>query len=623
MTNVFETSQKLVVENVKEKSFNSSQNTDDLTEIKGIGQGTAIKLNNANIISFKQLADVSPEILSEIPGINLTTANKFITGAKNILDGYQDQSSFNEENLVKEKAVEIVKHEKEAEIGEVGSLEVVEVIDEEDLLREKHKRQEEKIELTQEQWFDDKFNYSRHSASSPPVSKKISNESIREIEEAQELFDQTPEQSENLFNEESYMVKEPIEEDSREETSFVPETNNVLDFERISKISKRQDTREETRLIIEKMLKNSGYYAIPNTSNTLNPFIENIDILGCKLVRVSKWVNHIFLIPIKISALEGTVLVDEVKLDYDTKTIDGRIESMSRLRHYYNNLLSTRDLAFDDIINGKMFREFFQKYLQVNLMLEKSVENKKLFFISGQTQYKVLIEPIMLCKTPPRCMEKSLSFPYQRSTNIHVIHQPDLSLLLEFMEQKYRLIESRVTNSNTIKDYQKIDEKFRANVRIASIPLVGYAIALSFIYFAGYFFLLRLFNSIGFAIVGIYLSILTYLYLKFYRAKRELSLEFETPYYMQNLEFREIDLLEFKDQYTPEYMAQFGYECFGKERRFKVLEQIEKESFKNSVDVKKIELDPTVMSKSEEGMEKVVLDDKSEYSNKYLSFLDD
>ena len=92
---------------------------------------------------------------------------------------------------------------------------------------------------------------------------------------------------------------------------------------------------------------------------------------------------------------------------------------------------------------------------------------------------------------------------------------------------------------------------------------------------------------------------------------------------MQNLNFTEIDLLEFKDQFTPEDMAQFGYECFGKNRSFKVLEQIEKESFANNKDAKKVESDSIVASEVEEETEEAVSIDKTEYSNKYLSFLDD
>jgi len=622
MTNVFENSQKLVVENAKEKSFISPQTADDLTEIKCIGPGTALKLNRANFYTFKQLADISPDILSEIPGISNTTAYKFITGAKNLLGEFPDENSFKKQHQVLEKAIEIVKKKKETEVDNIETFEVAEVIVEEDLPQEEFQREEKPIETTQKQWFNDKFNYSRLTASYPPLSERSSEESKVEIEEIEE---QPQEQIDNIFNEESSIVETPElpEEDSREETSFVPEIGEIFEAENIPKISKIRDEREETKIEIEESLKNSGYYVIPNTISTLNPFVENIDYIGCKLVRVSKWVNHIFIIPIKICDLEETVLVDEAKLDYNTGTNVSKPESISRLRHYRINLLDTRDLMFDDIVNDRKFREFFQKYLQVNLTLEKSVENKKLFFISGQTQFKVLIEPIMLCKTPPRCMEKSISFPYQRNTNLHVIHRLDLSHLLGFLEQKYRLIESRLKSSNTIKNYQKMDEKFRTNVRIASIPLVGYAIALAVIYFAELFFLLRLFNSIGFAVIGIYLSTLAYLYFKFYRTKKELAIEFETPYYMQNLEFSEIDLLEFKDQFTTENMAQFGYECFGKGKSYKVLEQIEEDNFKNSVLINQKELEPQVIDKSMEDIEESASIDNSKYNNKYLSFLED
>ncbi len=604
MTNIFENSQKWIIENAKDKSYISPKTADILTEIEGIGLDIALKLNMVNIYTYKQLADVSPDVLSEIPGINITTAYKFITEAKNLLG-----------------------EEKETEVDNIKTFDVAEVIVEEEFPQEEFQKKEEPIETTQEPWFDNKFNYSRLTASHPFNSECSSKEPELKFEEIQEQLEPPQEQSDNIFNEESFMVEGPVleelEEDSREEISFVPDITGILEAEKIRKMSTIRDEREKIKIKIEKSLENSGYYSIPKTISALNPFIENIDYIGCKLVRVSKWVNHIFIIPIKICNLEGTVLVDETELTFNTRSNVNKTESMSRLRNDCKNLLNTRDLIFDDIVNNRKFREFFQKYLQVSLTLEKSAKNKKLFFISGQTQYKVLIEPIMLCKTPPRCMEKSISFPYQRNTNIHIIHQPDLSPLLGFLEQKYRLIESRVKSPNTIKNYQKTNEKFRTNVRIASIPLVGYAIALAVIYFAEFFFLLRLFNSIGFAIVGIYLSILAYLYFKFYRTKKELAIEFETPYYMQNLEFSETDLLEFKDLFTTEHMAQFGYECFGKEKIYKVLEQIEKDSFISSVDVKQIQIDSQGILESNEEMEEGVSLDNSKFNNKYLSFLED
>ena len=592
MTNVFENSQKLDVEESKGKSFKSTSITEDLTELKGIGPSTALKLNRANINTIKQLADVSPNELSVISGVNINAAQKFITEAKNHLPEYNFET-----------------------------FDVAEIFIDEKLLQEESDGKVD-IKKDSQEHFNDKNNFSQLSASYPPVIDKSSKEN-KEINE--EIQEQPLEQIENMFNEESYVVEKPVspEEDSREETSSVPDISEMLEVESIRKMSKMREEREETNINIEESLKNSGYYIIPNTIATISSFMENIDYIGCKLVRVSKWVNHIFIIPIKICDLKGTILVDEAKLDYNTISNGSKTESMSRLQHYRKSLLYTRDLMFDDIVNDRKFRDFFQKYLQVSLSLEKSVENKKLFFVSGQTQYKVLIETIMLCKGPPRCMEKSISFPYQRNTNVHVIHQPNLSQLVGFLEQKYNLIESRVKSSSTVKDYQKMGEKFRINVRLVSIPIIIYAVVLAVIYFAEFFFLLRLFNSIGFAIVGIYFTLLAYLYFKFYRTKKELAIEFETPYYMQNLEFSEIDLLEFKDHFTTEHLAQFGYECFGKGKSFKVLDQIEKDSFLNSINTKKDETNSQFMVEPEEEMEEDVSVESSNYTNKYLSFLDD
>lgn len=596
MTNVFENSQKLDVEEPQKKSLKSDLITEDLTVIKGIGPSTVSKLTKANINSMKQLADFTPKELSLISGVKIKMAEKFITEARNHLSEYDYEPFDVAEIFIDEKFLQ------------EESDEIPESIKDDD--------KEIKLETTQEKWFEDKFDYSRLSTSYPPISGNQSKEPEAIIEEVQE---QPQEQMENIFNEESFIAEKLIytEEDSRENIPLITETDESIKVKSFPEILNPRIGSEEIENKVEESLKLSGYYIIPNSISALNSFMENIDYIGCKLIHVSKWVNHIFIVPIKLWDQEETVLVNESQLK------SHKNESKNRLRQYHRKLLHTRDVIFDDIVNDDKFREFFQKYLQVNLLLEKSVENKKLFFVSGQTQYKILIEPIMVCKTSPRCMEKSISFPYQRNTNIHVIYRSDLTALLGFLEQKYELIESRVKSSNKIKDYQKMGNKFRINVRIASIPLIGYATVLAIIYFAEFFSLLRLFNSIGFAIVGIYSILLVYLYLKFYRTKKELAVEFETPYYMQNIEVSEIDLLEFKDQFSTEYMVQFGYECFGKDKSFKILEKNEKENLLNSTKVKKDELSTQIQFEPEESKEEAISIENSKYMNKYLSFLDE
>ena len=572
MTDVFENSQKLDVEELKEKPLKSNL-TEDLTVITGIGPNTALKLSKANINTIKQLANIKPSELSVISGVSINAAQKFISEAKNLLPGYDFET-----------------------------FDVAEIFFEEKFLQEESNRNPEMFTSSQQE--------------DPSISENQSQEHELVIEQVQDRFQ---EQTEYTFNEESFMVEEPIflEEDSREETQLVPEMHKMQEIETIPEAFKPSTELDIFENMVEQSLRASGYYIIPNSISSLNSIMDNIDYLGCKIVRVSRSINHIIIVPVKLLDVDGTVLVNESQLN------STNIDSRNRIRRCYKDLLKTGDSIFDDILNDNKLREFFQKYLQVNLILEKSVENKKLFFVSGQTQYKILIEPILVCRTSPRCMEKSILFPYQRSTNVHVVQHSYLSQLLDFIEQKYGFIETRVKNSSTVEDYQKKDHKFRTHVRVISIPIIGYAIALAVIYFAELYFLLRLFNRIGFAIIGIYLTMLTYLYSKFYKAKKQLAVEFETPYYLQNLEFSEADLLEFKDMFSTELLAQFGYECFGKEKRFKILDKVEQENYMKNLHKNKKEDMPHIIHESNKINKDFLTDENPAYNSKYLSFLED
>jgi hypothetical protein len=278
---------------------------------------------------------------------------------------------------------------------------------------------------------------------------------------------------------------------------------------------------------------------------------------------------------------------------------------------------------YEDLAINQNIREFFQKYLQITLSLERGFGNKSLILLSGSTQYKIIIEPILLCNNPPRSMEKTLAFPYQRSKNLHAVTRIDLASLITFLENKYRMIEKRTKKTNSVKDYRLSEEKLRTRVRVASLPIFWYSVALFIIYFAELYFLLRLLNTIGLAIVGIYISLLTLFYFNFYRNKKQFAVQFETPYYLQNLEFSEIDLLDFKEDLTDELLTQFGYECLGKNARFGVIEQSETNTLKHNLDVNRSKPDFQKMFEPEQIKTETVSNSTTKYGSKYSSFLDD
>ena len=676
MTDVYE---KLKVDLPEEKTIALPQDIDDLTKIKGIGSGTAEKLNIRKIYTYRQLAEITPEKLSEAPGVGIATARKIIEEAKKFLIGIQEESivklpepSKEEPVIVQRIKEEILSEELKPEAYEIVETEIEEdfelkeVIQQrndtpykqllarsddkiENAILEQEEREEKPIETIQKPWFNDKFNYSRLTASYPAISERTSKESKEEIEEYQEEIEayqeEIPKQFENNATLEPFEKEIPIprEELPREEYLVTPiytelpevnkipeiaevevlEVPKVLEIPEVPVRSRTLNHQEKITNHIAELLKNLEYYVIPSGIEALNPFFQNVDYIGLKLVSVNDNSKLIILVLIKLCDLEGAILIHEDKIDYKTYSKAQEPGLVHIARRYADDLLKTKDAMFEDVVNGDNFRDFFEKYLQVRFTAEKSVKNKKLYLVSGQTQYKVLIEPILLTKIPAKSMEKSILFPYQRKTNLHVIDRSNIGHLLRFLEKKYKLIESRTKKTNSIELYQNADTKFRSSLRMASLPFLGYSVMLLVIYFSQLHFLLRLLNSIGVATIGIYSLLIACFYFKFYKTKKELTTEFKTPYYLQNAQFNETDLLCVKEEFTGEQMAQFGYECFGKDNNSKVLEQIEKDNIKESAVANQPERDVSQLYELDSEPEYIPVKDEPKREIKYSSFLED
>ena len=628
MTDVYGTHENIV----------SEPSRDDLTKIKGIGSTTAEKLYNAKIVSVKQIAEMTPEKLSETPGIGLATATKFIAAAKDYIKGSQKEDVANESTQIQE-VVEIEPEPNPFEQFKVEQVIVEEVKEfeeakEVEVIKEKSFSEAEAEEIfessqTQEKWFSNKYNYSRLTASYPPISERVknTNNTIEEEEEFIVIEPKTIQLDDSIeFDKQSEIgqVNEYQEESSQE---TIPEINSIeksspaepksIDFE----YSRDSTFASIVQQQISDTFKDAGCYEISDSLESLKQFTSSLDYLGCKLVKASDDLRILFLFPVKRFDREGTVLVDDTKVELKTHSSKTDLGAYYDVEQVAKNLLQVRDSMYQDINSNQNILQFFQKYLQITLSLEKAFGNKSVVFLSGTTQYKVFIEPILLCYNPPRSMEKSLVFPYQRSTNLHAVTRADLAPLVKFLEKKYRMIEKRTKKTSSVKDYTQAEETFRSRVRYASIPIFGYSVALLVVYFAEFYFLLRLFNTIGFAVVGIYLSLLAFFYFRAYKTKKQFTDQFETPYYQQNLEFSETDLLDFKADLTDELLTQFGYECLEKNAKFGVIEQSEANALKQAVEIKRAEPEYKKMFEPEQVKAEIIRKPTTKYGIKYQDFL--
>ena len=611
MTDVYGTQENIVSEPPR----------DDLTKIKGIGATTAEKLYKAKIVTVKQLTKITPEKLSEIPGVGLATATKIIVEAKT----YLSSSPQVVPSVTNKISPEIIDNYEVAEV-------VVDEIEEISGDSPEEDNKDFAPSQSNQKWFSDKFNYSRLTASYPPISKraKILNDTVEEenivieTDEKDNLSVRT--EYEEEFTQET-IPKIPIRHDQQETKNFLededvdytPAEPTIIDFKESGENPFESNIHQQ----ISNIFKDIGCYEISRSLESLNHFSTKLDYLGCKLVEVSDDLKFLFLFPVNWFDQEGTVLLDKTKLELKSHAINNDLEAYNNLEQISQNLLQVTDLMYEDLATSQNIREFFQKYLQITLSLERGFGNKSLIFLSGSTQYKVIIEPILLCNNPPRSMEKMLAFPYQRNKNLHAVTKVDLAPLIKFLEKKYQMVEKRTKKTNPIKDFRQSEEKLRTRVRATSIPIFGYSVALFIIYFAKLYFLLRLFNTIGLAVVGIYISLLTFFYFNFYRNKKQLAVQFETPYYLQNLEFNEIDMLDFKEELTDELLTQFSYECMGKDSKFRVLEQSEANSLKHSVEAKIREPEFQNLFEPEQIKAEILNKSTTKYGSKYLSFLDD
>ena len=620
----------------------SKPSRDDLTEIKGIGTTTSDKLYNANIVTVKQIAEMTPSKLSETPGIGLATATKFIAAAKTLLSNSQTTEIV----INSQQDFPSIKDESSSQI--IEKYEVAEIIVEESeyVSKKSQKEVSEDHEHSKfnPKWFPDKFNYSRLTASYPPISERAKN-IIETVEEEDHIVVET--KKKQIADEIEFDTQPEIEHVNEYEEESTPETIPELQIRRDQPELENSNDREEVdyasvepekidfeysrdstfESIIHQQVGNifedAGCYEIPVTFESLKQYTTSLDYFGCKLVKVSDDLKILLLFPVKRFDQEGTVLVDEVKLKLKSHSKKIDIGAYIDIEQISQNLLQIRDSMYEDIANDQNILEFLQKYLRITSSLKRVFGHKSLLFLSGATQYKIVIEPILLCYNPPRSMEKSLTFPYQRSTNLHAVTRPKVTPLIKFLEKKYRMIESRTKRSNPVKEYQNANVKFRSRVRAASFPVFVYAAALIVIYFAELYFILRLFNTIGFAVIGIYEFLLLFFYFRAHKTKKKVLVQFEIPYYLQDLDYSEIDILDFKYELNDELLTQFGYECLGKHAKFGVMEQVEANTLKNNLDLKKKEPQLHTIYESNDIKEVTMRDIANNYGTKYNSFLED
>jgi len=560
---------------------------EDLTIIKGIGKTVAEKLYQAGITSVHELALVTKERLMKIKGIGSETSMRFIDAAK---------SSINVPTLN----------------TFTGSDPIIKTSVQENLIEEESNQ--EVSSNKDEKWFDNKYKrpksgvwYSpqgqevpKSKALSPSAQVPPLTEDDDESYEVEELpqYEQIPEdaiieksdyQEENLIENQQLLpstVERPPQIEAEIHNEIIEKRNaSPLDSEKLTSVELNYIKTE-----VQDELTFSGYYLINNNSFLKNIF-KDIDLLGVKIIQVNEFLDLLLLVPVKINLIKGSLIVSEDSVEYNFSQETGKRYNRTittLLNANLDKITQSQETIFNELISEGNLFQFFRKYLKLNISIEKTITNKKLFFRAGPLQYKVLIEPVIINQGHVGLIEKVLPFAYQKYRNLHIIELENLSELLPYLEKKYYLIETQPDQETSINRYFKATGSLMEEVRLYSIPFIGFGIIFAFALLSQIPELVQVFMNLGFGLIIIYGLVVGYLYYKFYRKKTIIQQEFHTPYYQKSLELDETSLILINEEFSPELMVQFSYECLGKNVPFPLISQLEKNRAEDLLTKKKV-----------------------------------
>ncbi|MFX1446464.1 MAG: helix-hairpin-helix domain-containing protein, partial [Promethearchaeota archaeon] len=549
----------------EKESLPVSIGREDITIIKGIGPSVALRLREHGLNTIDKIAKSNPSQIARIQGIGLASAGRLIENAKSI------KKSKNLNNFTQEVVI----------VSENENL------DNNNYHKHKENYQEDlEYDVSEDEMIDNE----RSSICTLPEVSFISTD----ISENDTKLDKL---KEVVLNYEKKNEEEPFDVAINKKLLAVNESKDTLEIlhqNNISypNVSKEFLNREEIQELYKKVTKEIDLHEflivkkIPENRSIFN----SIDLIGIKLVRVKEFLDLIYIIPIKICPLKGNLIFSNNKVKYHPFQGEVDDDQSNRLpQSYLQGLSNSESKLFEDLLQeGKLLR-YLSKYLQINISLKKTLLHKNLFFHSGPLLYKILIEPLFISQNTVGFTERLIPFAYQKATNIHITDLSQLSDFLQYIDQKYFLIENIAEEETAFSTHMNSTDKFLRNLQVYSIPFILYGFILLSFLLLQFHSILSLLINFGYGILAIYTIMCTYFYFRYYKQSSILEDDFVTPYYQKKRNFNETNLILINEELSPKLMRQFIYECVGTNQDSKTILKLEEMNAKEFLEKKTTE----------------------------------
>ncbi|MFX0025323.1 MAG: hypothetical protein ACFE8M_02835 [Candidatus Hermodarchaeota archaeon] len=380
-------------------------------------------------------------------------------------------------------------------------------------------------------------------------------------------------------------------------------------------IKDKKDLKEGDNLVqkISQKVIGEGFQIIPQIGQGFEKILTRIDLFIIKIIKTHNSKNILLICPIIVDLIEDNLIVSEQKAKYNSLS-----ENNLQLDTWIEELRQIQQVLLESLSQRKYLFHYLQKYLMVEMEIGDSASHN-ISLHSKQAQFKPYIDPLLISNSAIHFIEKSIPFAYQRRSNIHFIEDNRLIDLLSFLEKKYYNIEKFSNEEPPEKELIKAQDRYQRMIRLYSIPFAGFGAIVIILALSQLGFLLQTFIGLSYGILGIYAGMMGYLYYTFRVKQREIKNGFMIPHFKRPVPLDDTSLEIISQEFTEEFMLQFGYECFGKEATYKILTKIEQKHAENYL-VEKADNDYNELFEHEkEGKSKI----ESEYIARFGDFLND
>ncbi|MFX1375189.1 MAG: hypothetical protein ACFFA0_05200 [Promethearchaeota archaeon] len=425
------------------------------------------------------------------------------------------------------------------------------------------------------------------------------------------------------------------------ETEDIENSIELADYEPlqfVSNASRRKIMKEKSRDNVEKIgieekreilnkiiakVQELGYQCM-KTVPTLRRIYSLVDVVVFKVFPFNEFIDLILIIPIKVCNLKGELHISNEMIKYFpyNEDVNDRSVYKTLLDSYFIKLDECQALLYHELKEEGYLITYLKKFHDVEITLKKTLLRRNLSFNSGNLQIKILVEPILLCENKIGFLEKLIPFAYLKNINLHIIQTSQLAKLLEFLEQKYTLLETHNTQDSSLVSYEGVYNQLLKRIELLSVLFMGFAGMLIIMQTLQLVDILKHLLNLGCAFFGIYVITLLFFNIKFFKYKSNIQQEFSTPYHKRDLGFDETSLVLINEELSPEMMSQFVFECMGKNIYSKFITQIEENQIKERINRKQFEFkleNDTFFEKEDLDRE----EPENEYVAKYSSFLED